>query len=645
MSFSPTLFFRSELATGLVWWLLLLGAWVLLAPALGGHFIFDDFPNLQGLAEVRANPSFDEAQRYVTLGLSSSLGRPLSLMTFVMQYSSWPQDPGDFLYVNLLLHLLNGTLLFWWLLRWQRLAPLPAGAAAAAVAIAALWLLSPLQANAAFYIVQRMTELSATFVLAGMLLHTVGRAAAAAGRWRLGYLLMSAGAGSGLVLGTLAKESAALYPLLVLVFETTLLRRLALPPYWRLWRAIFLLAPLALLTAYLASKIPLFALQYESRPFTALERGLSETRILFDYLRRLVAPSLYGTRLMYDDFVLSKSLFQPWTTLVAVTAWLLLFGLALWRRARWPHFSFGVLWFLGAHALESTLLPLELAFEHRNYLAILGPLVAGAAGLGHLWRARWMGRLQPVLAAAIAAYLMFTAFCMSQTAALWGKPGELAEFWAHRQPESRRAAQHYANYLFMYGHVDEGRRAFERAIERWPHDPTMHLGLLQMGCSFAEMQVPDVSAVRDALRQADGHSLTGIHMMDGLLRMVESGQCDRYTGADLQQMTEAMSQAPALHHLSRYVLMLNSRAAELAGDRPTAMRYLEEAIQESPRIPLLKQAILWSLQAEDVAAARHYLDMAENSPRVTAAERWAQREDIQGMRQLVELYAEITAAP
>lgn len=635
---------RFQLALGLGLWLLLFAAWMLMAPALGGHFIFDDFPNLKGLEKVRLDPSFEEVQRYVALGMSSSLGRPLSLATFVAQYWSWPRNPGDFLYVNILIHLLNGTLLFWCLLRLQRLAPLPTGGTAVALVIAGLWLLSPLQANAVFYVVQRMTELSATFVLAGMLLHAIGRAAAAHGEWRLGYLLMSAGVGTALALGTLAKESAALYPLLILVLEATLLRRLAPPPHWRLWRAVFLIAPLALLTAYLAAKIPLFAQQFDSRPFTALERGLSETRVLFEYLRRLVAPSLYGTRLMYDDFVLSRSLTEPWTTLVAISAWLALFGLALWRRARWPHFSFGVLWFLAAHALESSLLPLELAFEHRNYLAIIGPLVAAAAGLGHLWRARWMARLRPVLATAMAAYVLFTAFCMSQTAALWGHPGELAEFWAHRQPESRRAAQHYANYLFMYGHVDEGRQTFERAIARWPRDPIAYLGLLQMGCSHPEMPVPDTAAVRDALGVADGHTITGIHMMDGLLRMVEDGECDRYSGQDLQQMTRAMSEASALQHLSRYLLMLNSRASELAGDRATAMRYLDDAIQESPRIPLLKQAIIWSLQADDVPAARRYLGIAEHSPQVTATERWAQREDIQGMRQLLELYEAVTAA-
>ena len=58
--------------------------------------------------------------------------------------------------------------------------------------------------------------------------------------------------------------------------------------------------------------------------------------------------------------------------------WVVLVGLALWgvrRRAMW---SFGLLWYLVGHSLESSLLSLELVFEHRNYVPSFGILFAGA---------------------------------------------------------------------------------------------------------------------------------------------------------------------------------------------------------------------------------------------------------------------------
>jgi hypothetical protein len=47
----------------------------------------------------------------------------------------------------------------------------------------------------------------------------------------------------------------------------------------------------------------------------------------------------------------------------------------LWRK-RFPIVAFAVLWFLVGHSLESTVFPLEIIHEHRNYLPALGPLLA-----------------------------------------------------------------------------------------------------------------------------------------------------------------------------------------------------------------------------------------------------------------------------
>jgi len=45
------------------------------------------------------------------------------------------------------------------------------------------------------------------------------------------------------------------------------------------------------------------------------------------------------------------------------------------RQKEGPIVAFGVLFFLGGHLLESTILPLEIAHEHRNYLPMYGILL------------------------------------------------------------------------------------------------------------------------------------------------------------------------------------------------------------------------------------------------------------------------------
>ena len=96
------------------------------------------------------------------------------------------------------------------------------------------------------------------------------------------------------------------------------------------------------------------------RDFTPWERILTQSRVLFFYLGLLAFPHIRSFGLYHDDFVLSTGLLTPWTTLASVLLWALLAALALWgvrRRALW---SFGLLWYLVGHSLESSLVALEL---------------------------------------------------------------------------------------------------------------------------------------------------------------------------------------------------------------------------------------------------------------------------------------------
>src|SRR5690606_5525445 len=127
-----------------------------------------------------------------------------------------PSNPYGFKVTNLLLHLLNGVLAFG-LSRTISSIMAPVGEAAAqkvnliALLCAALWLLSPIQISAVFLTVQRMTELAATFALAGLWGFFV--------LLRRAHTLMCAFVavfvlGIGTLLSFLCKENGALTPLL-----------------------------------------------------------------------------------------------------------------------------------------------------------------------------------------------------------------------------------------------------------------------------------------------------------------------------------------------------------------------------------------------------------------------------------------------
>ncbi|MBE9562730.1 MAG: hypothetical protein IMF12_07715, partial [Proteobacteria bacterium] len=151
------LFFIVLLITGWLYW-----------QGLYGIFIFDDVPNLQELANVGQFGS--SIMQFITEGEAGSLGRPVSLLTFALQADSWPFYPWDFKYVNLMIHLLNGCLIFWIVIFITRFLELKHHVLLALLT-ASVWLLHPLQVSTVLYVIQRMTQLATLFTLVGILFY------------------------------------------------------------------------------------------------------------------------------------------------------------------------------------------------------------------------------------------------------------------------------------------------------------------------------------------------------------------------------------------------------------------------------------------------------------------------------------------
>lgn len=632
----------ASVAFGLMLGACLLAAWWALSQGLGGKFIFDDSWNLRGLERISERPDWETALHYILSGFSSALGRPLALATFAPQFHSWPMHAEDFIRVNILIHLLNGALLCWCALLLQRLAGRDGiGAGLVALALCAAWLWAPLQASGVLYVIQRMALLSATFMFAGLALYLAGRARLPA-QPRAALALMTAGLGVGVGLGILAKENSILLPLGILVLEVTLLRAFPAGPVWRRWSWPFLWAPTLFVAAYLAWQLPGLFDEVPSRGFTPGERLLTESRVLFVYLYKLVLPSLYSIRLLYDDLEVSRSLLSPWTTLPSLLGWLALTVAALRLRARAPVFSFAVLWYLAHHLLESTLIPLELAFEHRNYVASVGPLAAGVWGLGALWTSAHARRVRPVVLLGAAGYLAFQLTALSQSASLWGRPLELAQHWATYQPESRRATMMLADTYLSRGQIAAAAATLEQAMERWPGDPALPLALLEMGCYFRTAVVPPMSRLEDSLERFDAQDLGTINLLDRLVGNMEDGYCDRYTPALMYQIVSRVMAAPAFERHHRNLHLIRSRIAELAGDRRQALEDLDASIRIQPLMSLLEHGMYWSIESGDADRARRYLALAQAQRTLNPVKAVEERRALKRMEWVMEQYARDT---
>ena len=580
---------------------------------LTGPFLFDDIRNLEPLGFDGGIRSAPDLARFMFSGDAGPLGRPLSLLSFAMNDISWPSDPWLFKYTNLLIHILNGVLIFALTRQFCQLCRAPENRTlAVALCATAIWLVHPLQLTPVFLVVQRMTELSALFVLAGLVTYLRGRRTAAT-RPLTGYVLMSIGVGLGGVLAVLSKENGILLPLFIAVIETTIAsgsaQNSARPR--RAWRAVFIWLPIALLATYILRGV-LFSDGglLPRRNFTMGERLLTEARVLIDYLRLTVLPNLNGSGLFHDDYVPSKGLLTPVSTLFSVIVLTAGLAAALAYRRSYPVLAFGILWFLAGHVLEAGPINLELYFEHRNYLPLLGPAFAAA----------WYAFIAPtsVRRFVVGGLLGFLALCAVatwQASHMWGNFGQLSTIMAKENPTSIRAQQSAARYWMERGNVGQATQYVVRAQRHHPNNIGVALQLVYLDCLDGQLDTMRTSALVSAARQS-----AYTHMVHKLPRELVGSrviqECAGITLEDIRRIERTLLENPnyqgggeqrRLYYDIAYIYAQEGLLdkAITAADKAYAAA--------TPKYEIAMQSAAWLASAGNYDRALKYVDKARSA--------------------------------
>lgn len=361
-------------------WISILGATLFVyADGLSGPFLFDDHVHItqNHWVKIETLSPADLQQAWNSSFTRYPGKRPLAQLTFGINHAFAGLDPFAYKATNLGIHLLTGVAVF--MLSTLVLRALGDSAAAAtrrhwiALLVTAFWLLHPIHVSTVLYTVQRMAQLSTLGLLLAMSCYFMARLQSAPDRGRIAWLVAMPPLAA---LAFLAKENAVLLPMLLLASEITVLRSVPVTGNPRLIRGaqvLFIALPLLIGAVYLATHPGLMS--YDYRPFTLEDRLLTQGRVLWLYLHWLLIPDISAFGLFHDDVVVSTGWLQPLTTVVAWLGIAVLLGSALVLRHRAPLYAFAVCFFFAAHALESTVFPLEMMFEHRNYMASLGPLL------------------------------------------------------------------------------------------------------------------------------------------------------------------------------------------------------------------------------------------------------------------------------
>jgi tetratricopeptide (TPR) repeat protein len=442
-------------------------------PGMSAGFYFDDEQNLlEAVAlhwEEFSVSNVSAALRDAHLG-----SRPVANLSLAVNHLVSALDPAPYHWTNLAIHVAAGLALFWVIRLFQRYHG--GGLCDRNIALLAvlLFLVHPLNIQATTYIVQRMTSLSTLFVLLALGSYVSGRCGAGDVSRRGWYLL----AAMGFLFAVGSKELGFLLLPLLLLYEACFHGTAWLDGFRRVaqWAGVPLtvvaVAALVLLAGWLGwtyagghfhggETIP-------SRNFSGVERVLTQGRVQVFYLTLLLWPA--PSRLSLDhDFAVSRSLFDPLTTLLAFLFIAATIVFALQSVRTRPLLAFPVLGYWLLHSMESGPVNLELVFEHRMYL----PMTMLALLLALNVRPAAAQQAAASYALLLAAALLL-AFCTYERNTVWGDPMRFHRDIAQKSPGKFRPQYNLGTHLGERGLYDEAGAALEQAIRIWPESSAAH---------------------------------------------------------------------------------------------------------------------------------------------------------------------------
>ena len=346
---------------------------------------FDDYPNIVNNPKIQITEFNTQALvRSMQHPGGAAYWRPLAYLTFALNWFAGGTEVFGYHLVNILLHSLSACLLFLTILILFQTPTLRGkhseSVQSVALLASALWAINPIQTQAVTLIVQRMALLAAFFYIGGIFCYLKARLSRI--RWQRSILFSMCL--TAWLLGMASKETALLLPLTLVLMEAIFFHDLGDAKTKK--RFLATLAGGSIMVAIIGGLLflkgnPWSIFEgYGDRYFTPVERLMTQPRVLFFYLTLIFCP-LPGRLSIDHDVALSTSLMHPWTTLPAIVFVVVVIVAALLQIRKRPLLSFAILFFFLNHLVESSIVPLEMVFEHRNYLPSMFLFVPVAGGM------------------------------------------------------------------------------------------------------------------------------------------------------------------------------------------------------------------------------------------------------------------------
>ena len=491
-------------------------------PGIDGPSMLDDRSSVLVLEERDIEDARSVADS--VLGDNSGpFGRPVSLASFVLE--RWFQDevtPANRKAANIILHLVNGGLVYCFFVLLLTEAGYGRAAPFALVG-AALWFAAPLYVSTVLYIVQRMAMLAATFMLMALISYIWFRSRFVQGVfswWRFSLVPFFA------VLAVFSKENGIVVLPIIALLELMWFTDTGSPQrVLRRSAYVFLSVGTLLVAAAFLLYPQKFLGPYAIREWTPVERVFTQARVLWDYVGQHYWPDVNRMGLYHDDIVASKGVDKPYSTLWSMAAWGLLVSGVLFgmRYSLGKKLGLCVLIFIVGHSTESSVLPLELYFEHRNYFPGIGLFLLPVVIMAEFsWR--WPILSPPMLAWGGVAILL-VLFQTSSQVQVWSSSELVRLNQVVHHPRSFRANADMASLLASAG-------ALERALEysAVAHEVTREtdgdhfMRNLALACTARRM--PEETRHLDYEAFDSIRPLSSVPTFYAFVRMFQDGRCN-----------------------------------------------------------------------------------------------------------------------
>jgi tetratricopeptide (TPR) repeat protein len=559
---------------------------------------FDDFVNLVDHPGMHLNSLRWPEIKETFFANRGKLNRPVSAFSLALNYYFSGNNVSSYHLVNIIIHCLSAVFLFLFIVHTLKLPAFEKRYGNIAYSVALLsslfWAINPVQTQAVTYVVQRMASLAGLFYV--MALYAYVRARTDSNRFSRSFFLTLCALSALLAFGS--KENTFVLPMSIALYEIILVRKYSigkwLKTHKRKWFTI-VIACIGLTAAYLYLHQGghMFSLLsgYHKRVFTLEQRLLTEPRVIWFYLSLLLYP-LPSRLSLVHDFRVSQSLTDPVTTLTSVIAIAaLLLGAAVCSR-KWPLLAFCVIFFFLNHVIESTILPLELVFEHRNYIPSMLLFLPIAVLLVRLASNRAKRFFVAPTAAIIAVLLFGSAYATYARNWAWKNPETLWVDAVSKAPGLWRPWQNLGRVYVEKKEYSKALTLFLASLSKRTdaNKNDKYLTEYNLGVVYQNLNRFDKALSHYNEAERLNPSFPGAHNNRGAIFFQQGKLEDAISELRKAATCDARNQAQALSNLGFLLIK--------AGKKDEAIHYLQIANRIKPNNPLTMNRLGFAYRKE-----------------------------------------------